>query len=77
LHLPNGKRFTVVVDNLQDGNGYLGAVRLNGRPLTRTFIRHEEIMSGGELRFLMQAQPDKHWGASPASRPYSLSVASR
>jgi putative alpha-1,2-mannosidase len=74
LHLPNGKLFTVVADNLRAGNGYVGAVRLNGRPLTRTFIRHEDIVAGGELHFAMQAQPDKHWGTSASSRPYSLSA---
>ncbi len=76
LHLPNGKRFTVSVDALEERNGYVGAVRLNGKPLTRTFIRHEEIMAGGELHFVMQPQPDKHWGASVSSRPYSLSAES-
>ena len=74
LHLPNGKLFTVVADDLREGNGYLGSVRLNGKPLKRTFIRHEEIMAGGELRFLMQAHPDKHWGTSVSSRPYSMSA---
>jgi putative alpha-1,2-mannosidase len=42
--------------------------------LTRTFIRHEEIMAGGELHFVMQSRPDKHWGSSAASRPFSLST---
>ena len=73
LHLPNGKLFTIAVDNLSDANGYVGAVRLNGKPLTRSFIRHEEIMAGGELHFVMQSRPDKHWGASLSSRPYSMS----
>jgi putative alpha-1,2-mannosidase len=74
LHLPNGKRFIVVADHLTAGNGYVGSVRLNGKPLTRSFIRHEEIMAGGELRFGMQRQPDKHWGLSPSSRPFSMST---
>lgn len=75
LHLPNGKQFTVVADHLSDANGYVGSVTLNGKPLSRTYIRHEEIMAGGELRFVMQAQPNKDWGRSVASRPFSLSTA--
>jgi predicted alpha-1,2-mannosidase len=74
LHLPNGKQFTVAVDNLSEANGYVGSVRLNGKPLVRSFIRHEEIMAGGELHFVMQPRPDKHWGAGVASRPFSLST---
>jgi predicted alpha-1,2-mannosidase len=75
LHLPNGKQFTVVVDQLSDTHRYVGSVRLNGKPLTRTFIRHEEIMAGGELHFVMQSRPNRQWGTSVASRPYSESLA--
>jgi predicted alpha-1,2-mannosidase len=73
LHLPNGKQFSIVAENLSDSAGYVGAVRLNGRPLQRAYIRHEEIMSGGELRFSMQATPNKVWATGPGSRPYSMS----
>lgn len=74
LHLQNGRRFVITVDNLSDTNGYVGSVRLNGKPVTRTFIRHEEIMAGGELHFVMQSRPDKSWGSTLASRPFSLSA---
>ena len=62
-----------VVDNLSDANGYVGSVQLNGKPLARTYIRHDEIMAGGELHFVMQAKPNMQWGVSPKSRPFSLS----
>jgi predicted alpha-1,2-mannosidase len=75
LHLPNGKQFTIVADHLSDANGYVGSVQLNGKPLTRTYIRQDEIMAGGELHFVMQAQPNKDWGKSVASRPFSMSTA--
>jgi predicted alpha-1,2-mannosidase len=74
MHLPNGKQFSIVADNLSDANGYVGAVQLNGRPLTRSFIRHEEIMAGGELHFVMQAGPNKGWASGERSRPYSMSA---
>lgn len=73
LHLPNGKSFTIVAENLSDTRGYVGAVRLNGQPLSRAFIRHNEILAGGELRFIMQAEPSKTWATDPRSRPYSMS----
>jgi predicted alpha-1,2-mannosidase len=74
LHLPNGKQFTIVADHLSESDGYVGAVRLNGKPLNRTFLRHDEIMEGGELHFLMQARPDKRWGSGLSGRPYSMST---
>jgi predicted alpha-1,2-mannosidase len=71
--LPNGKRFTVVADRLHDAHPYVGKVTLNGKPLERVYIRHDDIEAGGELRFEMQAQPNKDWGKAPESRPFSMS----
>jgi predicted alpha-1,2-mannosidase len=74
LHLPNGKHFTIVADKLSDTNGYIGAVMLNGQPLERSFIKHSEIMEGGELVFTMQPIPNKSWASGVKSRPYSMSA---
>ena len=73
LNLPNGKRFTIVADALDDAHPYVGAVTLNGQPLNRAFIRHEELLAGGELRFTMQAQPNREWPGEGAEQPYSMS----
>ncbi len=75
LNLPNGKRFAVIADGLSDANRYVGKVTLAGKPLDRVYITHDEIMRGGELRFTMQATPNKNWGASRTARPYSMSTA--
>jgi len=75
LNLPNGKRFTVVAEGLSDANRYVDRVLLNGRPLDRVWIGHDEIMAGGELRFVMQATPNKAWGSSAKARPFSMSTA--
>jgi len=72
LTLPNGKRFTVSAPGLSEANRYVGSVTLNGRKLDRQFVTHEELMRGGELRFAMQAMPNR--AVVPvASRPYSMS----
>ena len=72
LHLPNGKTFSIVTQGLGDDHPYVGSVTLDGKPLTRSYITHEEIMAGGELHFTMQAQPNKLWASEPGSRPYSM-----
>jgi len=71
LNLPNGKRFRMRADNLSSANRYIGRVTLNGKPLARTFLRHEEIVAGGELVFTMQATPNKEWGKEQSARPYT------
>ncbi len=75
MHLPNGKRFTVVADGLRPDHPYVGQVFLNGRPLPRSYLRHDEIVAGGELRFVMAAAPNKTWATAPGERPYSMSTA--
>jgi len=72
LDLPNGKSFTIRAERLSDKNRYVGQVFLNGKTLTRGFIRHEEIEAGGELRFVMQATPNKSWATAEAARPFSM-----
>ena len=73
MRLPNGKRFTIVADGLDDRHTYVGSVSLNGKPLQRTFLRHDEVLAGGELRFNMQAEPNKDWPGQGAQAPYSMS----
>ncbi len=73
LALPNGKRFRVVAEGMSADNKYVARVLLNGKPLERSFLRHEEIMGGGELRFVMSAEPNKTWATQKGSRPYSMS----
>jgi predicted alpha-1,2-mannosidase len=65
IRLENGKRFTVIADNLSDRNIYVQSVRLNGKPYPNSFIRHEQIMAGGELRFAMGPDPNPAFAAKP------------
>lgn len=73
LNLPDGKRFRIVADGLDATHTYVGSVSLNGRPLDRPYVTHQEIVAGGELRFVMQAEPNKSWAADAATLPYSMS----
>ncbi len=72
LNLPGGKQFIVVTEGLSDGHPYIGGVTLNGKPLTRSYLTHAEIVAGGELRFVMQARPNTRWATGTHERPYSM-----
>ena len=73
IHLPNGRTFNVVADHMDDAHPYVGAVTLNGKPLDRVYLRHAEILAGGELHFTMQATPNEQWGQAEAARPTASS----
>lgn len=73
LNLPNGKTFRITTDGMGKGHEYVGSATLNGKPLNRTFLRHAEILAGGELHFTLQATPNKAWPGQGAEQPYSMS----
>ncbi len=57
---------------MDDAHPYVGSVTLNGKPLQRTWLRHADIVAGGELHFTMQAEPNKTWGADTDARPAGM-----
>ena len=45
---------------------------LNGRPLERSVVTHQQIMAGGELTFTMSAEPNRTWATDTNARPFSM-----
>ena len=55
LHLPGGRTFTVRAPGVSRERCYVRSVRLDGRPYDRTYITHEQLLSGGVLELEMSA----------------------
>lgn len=53
INLENGKQFTIRASGLSKNNIYVKRMFLNGKPYNHLYIKHEDIMAGGELRFEM------------------------
>jgi len=71
IRLENGNVFVVRAPNVSKKNRYIKFVRLNGKLYKRSFIKHEDIMKGGELMFEMGEKPNKEWATDLDERPYS------
>ncbi len=56
LHLENGKTLKITANNQSDKNVYVQRVSINGKPLNRNFITHQELMNGGEIVFDMSGK---------------------
>ena len=65
INLENGKTFTVIGKNKSDKNIYIQEVFLNGKSYYKTYINHQDIMSGGVLKFVMGPKPKKVLGGGP------------
>jgi predicted alpha-1,2-mannosidase len=58
-----GKVFTVKTRNNSAENLYVQSATLNGKPLNRAWLRHEEVVMGGTLELGMGPQPNMNWGS--------------
>ena len=61
INLDNGKTFTVIAPGVSKENKYVKSVKLNGETLNRSYIKHEDIMSGATLEFEMTSQDGINW----------------
>ncbi len=59
IALENGNSFRVTTENNSPINPYIQAISLNGNPLNRLYISHDEIIAGGTLHFEMGDTPHK------------------
>ena len=71
INLNNGKKFTIKANNVSATNKYIQSVTLNGKPYTKTWFTHHDILDGSEFVFRMGASPNMHWGAAKEDRPGS------
>ncbi len=73
LILENGRKMIIEASGNCRDNVYVKDINLNGRRLKRNFIRHDELLEGGKLVFMMSKSPDKKRGTKEESFPYSMS----
>jgi predicted alpha-1,2-mannosidase len=65
----HGHTFTIVARHNSPQNVYIQSASLNGRPLARTWLTHDQIAAGGTLELVMGPKPNMEWGRAPEARP--------
>ena len=61
MNLDNGHTFTILAPNVNPQNIYIQSVKLNGKPYNKSYITHEQIMSGATIEFEMGDKPGPVW----------------
>ena len=69
LTLENGKTFRLVAPEASAENIYIRSVTLDGKPYTKNYITHEDILRGGTMEFEMGPEPVPSWGNKPEDCP--------
>ena len=62
MNVGEGKTFTIITNNNSKENVYIQSATLNGEPYTKSWIHHDDVMSGSTLVFEMGTEPNKSWG---------------
>jgi putative alpha-1,2-mannosidase len=75
IDLGDGREFIVEAPGVSGVNKYVQSAALNGQPLDRCYITHEEIVAGGTLLFTMGANPNTDWAADESAAPPSMTPA--
>jgi predicted alpha-1,2-mannosidase len=73
IHLENGKKFIIRAMGASNKNLYVNSTSLNGKKTTKSYLKHDDIMKGGEMFVEMSDRPNKKWGAESIDIPYSES----
>ena len=73
LVLENGNTFVINAANNNKNNVYIQSLKLNGASYDNTYIQYQDVQKGGEMNFQLGSLPNKQWGSSKESVPYSLS----
>jgi predicted alpha-1,2-mannosidase len=75
IHLPNGRSLTVSSAGMNEAQSFLKDVLLNGKSLDRSYVTHEELMQGGDLKFVFSSEKDAAWSHRALRPPYSDTAA--
>ncbi len=68
IHLENGKQFVIEAYQLNEENIYIESAKLNDQAYPFSYLKHEDIMKGGQLTFTMTDTPSD-WGTQDAHIP--------
>lgn len=74
ISLPEGKTFVIDAEGVSDNNCYIRTAELNGVDFTRNYLKHDELLKGGEFRLLMDSVPNMERGINTEDFPYSYST---
>jgi len=73
LEFENGNILVIEAPGNDRQNIYIQNIKLNGKVIDRNFIRHAELLNGGELVFTMGPEPERSRGITEDVCPFSMS----
>ncbi|HET6588431.1 MAG TPA: GH92 family glycosyl hydrolase [Oleiagrimonas sp.] len=72
IDIGSGRTLSIRTRGNGPGKPYIQSVTRNGKPWTKSWISHADLMQGGVLEFTMGETPNKRFGQAPQDRPPSF-----
>jgi len=72
VKLGGGRELIIEARRSSPDDQYIQAVALNGQPLNKLWVRHEDLSKGAHLTFTLGSQPNKTLAVSENAMPPSL-----
>ncbi|MEI6412180.1 MAG: GH92 family glycosyl hydrolase [Bacteroidota bacterium] len=67
-----GGTFTIEAVNNSKENRYIQSATLDGKPLTKPWFYHKDLVDGGKLVLYMGPKPNENWGSKESDAPPSM-----
>ena len=73
LHLDNGKTVSIKANNNSSENFYVKNLNVNGRPYSKNYVTHCDLLKGIKMDYTMDSKPNTARGTADSDAPYSFS----
>lgn len=70
----NGKKLTISAPAANRQNKYVSSLSFNGKPVSKNYLDHFDLLRGGTITASMSAVPNKTRGISKSAYPFSMST---
>lgn len=74
LDVGGGKQLVIQTRRRSAEDKYIQAVKLNGIPLNKLWVRYEDLVNGAELVFELSSEPNRTLGVEESAMPPSLTT---
>jgi len=74
LQLGKGKQLEIVAHRSAPSDQYIQSVTFNGKPHTRSWFNHREIVDGAKIEFMLGSQPNLEFGTKAEDIPPSFKL---
>jgi putative alpha-1,2-mannosidase len=72
MKLAGGQELVIEARRQSPSSVYIESVAWNGKPHTKAWFAHADVVHGGRFVFHLSDKPEGDFGRSEAARPHSL-----